>query len=98
MRKVTDLPARVIGETGNLHPVRGASWPWSRTLVAGATGIVLTIARASGELDRQSFAHELGSVFFVARGISHRKQQRVASKERVHGIGPRRTECCATTC
>lgn len=61
---LTDLPAGFIWESSNLHAVRSASRAGSSALV-GAERARISIARPSGELDRQALAHEVGSIFCV---------------------------------
>lgn len=62
MERGTDLPARIRGQTRDLHAVRSAPWPWcgSLTVVARASGF--PGAGTSGELDSQSFAHKGRSI------------------------------------
>jgi hypothetical protein len=70
---LTDLPAGIIGESSDLHAVRGAARPWCAVTVvvvsaaaaaaaARAAGALFTVAGAAGELDREAFTHEVGSV------------------------------------
>lgn len=57
----TDLPTGFGGETTNLHPMRGASRTRGAALVSLETA-VFSVARATGELDRQAFAHKSRSI------------------------------------
>ena len=61
--RVTDLPARIIGKSTDLHAMRSAAGP------RGVGALVIksasfTVAGASGKLNCQALAHEVGSVFF----------------------------------
>lgn len=70
---LTDLPAGIIGESSNLHAMRGAARPGRSVAVLGvsaAAARLLTVARAAGELDRQAFTHEVGSILLCASGLA----------------------------
>ena len=61
---ITDLPAGIIGESSDLHSVRGAARAWSRALgIAKAFSVTGT----AGELDRQALTHKVGSIFLYYR-------------------------------
>lgn len=71
-RALTDLPAGIIGESTDLHAMRGATRSWSAVAVvvvpaaaasAATTTALFAMARAAGELDSQAFSHEVGSIF-----------------------------------
>ena len=57
---LTDLPAGIVWKSGDGHPVRRAARTWRSSLVVAKA---LTVSGSASELDRQSFAHEVGSIF-----------------------------------
>jgi hypothetical protein len=62
-KALTDLPAGIIGESSDLHAMRGAARPWRTVAVLGVSSAALfSVAGATSELDREAFAHEVGSV------------------------------------
>lgn len=67
---ITDLPAGIIGESSDLHSVRGATRARSCALMGAKT---FSVAGTAGELDRQALTHEFGSIFdfspiFISQG------------------------------
>jgi hypothetical protein len=63
-KALTDLPAGIIGESSDLHAMRGAARPWRTVAVlveSGAAGL-FSVAGAASELDRETFTHKVGSV------------------------------------
>ena len=56
---VTDLPAGFSWKARDLHTMNSASWTRGSAFL-GSKGITLT--STAGELDGQTFAHEVGTV------------------------------------
>lgn len=61
--RVTDLPTGFTGKSADLHAVGRAPGTRSTALVRHGAATSFADARASGELDRQAFAHKVGSIF-----------------------------------
>lgn len=86
---LTDLPAGIIGKSSNLHAMRGAARPGRSAAVLGVSAAgLLTVARAAGELDREAFTHEVGSVLLCASGLARdRARGREGRRKSVLGRG-----------
>jgi len=67
-KELTDLPAGLIRKPADLHAVRSATGPWRGVplrIIATAAAALLTMTIASGKLDCQALAHEVGSIFDI---------------------------------
>jgi hypothetical protein len=61
-RALTDLPAGIIGESSDLHAMGSAARARSTAAFVTVSAALLTVTGATGELDREALAHEVGSI------------------------------------
>jgi len=65
--RVTDLPAGIARESGDLHAVSSATRTGNGALAMAAQVASFTVTGATCELDCEALAHEIGSIFFAER-------------------------------